>query len=45
MIKNKKDSKEYLEADKKQLGITRKYPCSFTDQIWKFEIVLRKYEY
>lgn len=45
MIKDKKDLKEYLEADKKQLGIKRKYPRLFTDEIWKYEIILRKYEY
>lgn len=45
MIGNKKDLQEYLEADKRQLGICRKYPRPFTDEIWKYEICLRKYEY
>ena len=45
MIQDKNDLKEYLAADKKQLGITRRYPRPFTDEIWKYEIVLRKYEY
>ena len=45
MILNKKDLKEYLLADKKQLGITRRFPRPFADEIWKFEIILRKYEY
>ncbi len=45
MIKTKADLKEYLEADKKQLGITRSRPRPFTDEIWKYEITLRKYEY
>lgn len=45
MILNRKDLKEYLLADKKQLGITRKFPRPFTDEIWKYEIILRKYEY
>lgn len=45
MILNKNDLKEYLLADKKQLGITRRFPRPFTDEIWKFEIILRKYEY
>jgi len=45
MISSRKDLKEYLLADKKQLGITRKFPRPFTDEIWKYEITLRKYEY
>lgn len=45
MIKSKHDLREFLEADKKQLGITRKFPRPFTDEIWKYEIILRKYEY
>ena len=45
MIKTKKDLREYLNADKKQLGIARPFPRPFTDEIWKFEITLRKYEY
>lgn len=45
MIQDKNELKEYLAADKKQLGITRRYPRPFTDEIWKYEIVLRKYEY
>lgn len=45
MIKTKADLREYLESDKKQLGITRSFPRPFTDEIWKYEITLRKYEY
>lgn len=45
MISSRKDLKEYLFADKKQLGITRRFPRPFTDEIWKYEITLRKYEY
>lgn len=45
MIKTKADLKEYLAADKKQLGITRSRPRPLTDEIWKYEITLRKYEY
>ena len=45
MISSRKDLKEYLLADKKQLGITRRFPRPFTDEIWKYEITLRKYEY
>lgn len=45
MINTKQDLIEYLAQDKLQLGITRKRPRPFTDEIWKYEIVLRKYEY
>lgn len=45
MIETKKDLNEYLICDKKQLGITRRFPRPFRDEIWKFEIALRKYEY
>lgn len=45
MIKNKSDLHKYLEMDKKALGITKKFPSIFGDEIWKFEIILRKHEY
>lgn len=45
MIINLEDLKEYMKQDKIQLGITRKRPRPFTDEIWKYEIALRKYEY
>lgn len=45
MIKPKKDLKEYMEVDRKQLEVNRKYPRPFTDEIWRYEIYLRKYEY
>ena len=45
MIQTKADLKDYIKADKKQLGISRPFPRPFTDEIWKFEITLRKYEY
>jgi len=47
MIKSKDDLKYYLEADKVALKIpsSRKYPRLFFDEIWKFEILLRKAEY
>lgn len=44
MIKNKIDLIEYLEADKRALGRTGKWPGMF-DYIWKYEILLRKTEY
>lgn len=45
MIKTKSDLKEYLACDKQQLGISRKRPRPFTDEIWKYERMLRHYEY
>lgn len=45
IIRTREDLEEYLKCDKKQLGITRKFPRPFTDEIWKYEITLRKYEY
>ncbi len=45
MIGSKKDLKEYLFQDKIALGITYKRPKRFGDEIWRFQIVLRKLEY
>ena len=45
MIKNKKEYKYYLYCDKIALGKTRKRPKIFGDEIWKFQILLRKLEY
>lgn len=47
MILNKNDLKRYLLRDKIALGIpkNRRYPRPIIDSIWKYEIILRKYEY
>lgn len=45
MIKTKSDLKFYLEADRIALGKNYLKPKFFTDYIWRFQIVLRKYEY
>lgn len=45
MIQSKEDLKYYLECDKRALGYKRKRPLPFLDEIWKFEILLRKLEY
>ena len=45
MILKKFEFKEYMEAEKHQLGIIRKFSRPFTDGIWKYERTLRKYEY
>lgn len=45
MIDSKKKLKEFLEADKKAMRISKKRPFFLGDEIWKFEIELRKLEY
>ena len=47
MIKSKNDLKYYLQQDHKALGIysSRKRPRPFYDEVWKFQIALRKAEY
>lgn len=45
MIKSKNDLKYYLECDRIALRAKTKKPRFFTDEIWKFEILLRKREY
>lgn len=44
LIKSKADLKEYLEADKRNLGRVTRKPSVF-DTTWKFEIALRNLEY
>lgn len=45
MINSKEKLIEYLKADKEALGIELKHPRIFRDEVWKFEIYLRKIEY
>ncbi len=45
MIKSKKDYYYYMQQDKKALGIKKKKPTIFKDEIWRFERLLRKIEY
>lgn len=47
MIKNKSDYLEYRRLDKLALGIpeSKKFPMPFFDDVWKFQIALRKAEY
>lgn len=45
MIRTRKDLREYLDQDKRQLAISRKHPRPFLDNIWKYEICLRRFEY
>jgi serine O-acetyltransferase len=45
LIGSKKDLIYYLMADKIALGIKRNRPRRFGDEIWKYQILLRKVEY
>ena len=46
MIQNKKDLKKFLDSDKRALHYsTQKKPKFGRDEIWKYEILLRKTEY
>lgn len=47
MIRSKHDLEEYLKMDKKALGISdnKHFPIPFYDDVWRFEIALRKAEY
>ena len=45
MIKSKEDYKYYIEQDKLALGKKYKRPKMFGDEIWKFELIMRKTEY
>lgn len=45
MIQDKKDLAYYLNQDKLAMGIHRNQPKIIGDEIWKFEICLRKTEY
>lgn len=46
MILSKKDYNYYKHCDKLALGISKKkHPSLFADDIWKFEILMRKTEY
>lgn len=45
MIKSKYDYKYYKQCDKEALEIKRKFPKIIGDEIWKFERLMRKYEW
>lgn len=45
VIKSKEEYTYYCKQDKLALGIKARFPSIFGDEIWKFEIVLRKLEY
>ena len=45
MIRTKEDLKEYLAADRQAMNVKRKHPRIFGDEVWKYEVILRKCEY
>lgn len=45
MIRTKSDLRYYLECDRIALYVKSKKPRIFSDEIWRFEILLRKREY
>lgn len=45
MIQSKEDLKRYLEADRNALQMRNNHPRLFQDEVWKYEIFLRKNEY
>ncbi len=45
MIKTKEDLRYYMECDRKALGIRRKCPRIFSDEVWRFQRSLRRLEY
>lgn len=45
VIRNKDDLKRYLEMDKIALDRQGKKMKLFGDEIWRFEVILRKHEY
>ena len=45
MIQTKSELEYYLRKDREALGISRRCPRLVGDDIWKFEIALRKHEY
>lgn len=45
MIHSKEEYKYYLECDKKALGKSQKRPRIIGDEIWQFQILMRKAEY
>lgn len=45
MIRSKKDFREYLEADRRMLNRSRARPPLLRDEVWKFQVALRKHEY
>jgi serine O-acetyltransferase len=45
MISSRAELQSYLNADRISLGMTRARPRLFGDDIWKYQRILRRYEY
>lgn len=45
MIRSRRDLDDYLIEDQRALGVQSKRPRLLADEIWKFQIALRKCEY
>ena len=45
MINSRNDLRKYLEEDRLALHIDRNHPKLIGDEIWRYEIILRKHEY
>jgi serine O-acetyltransferase len=45
MIRSKEDLEFYLEADRIALGKERKHPKLLGDEVWRFQIALRRFEF
>ena len=45
MIKTRDDLQDYLDKDKRALGMEKRRPSIIGDEVWKFEIALRMDEF
>lgn len=45
MIRSKEDYIYYCECDRVSLGVKLKHPRFYTDDVWRFEILMRQREY
>ena len=45
MIRSYKELKYYLDKDRIALKVNRNKPKFFSDEIWRYQILLRKCEY
>ena len=45
MIKTRDDLQDYLDKDKRALGMKKRRPSIIGDEVWKFEIALRMDEF
>ena len=45
MIRTRDDLQDYLDKDKRALGMKKSRPSIIGDEVWKFEIALRMDEF